>query len=107
MRVTESAFEARLFQEMRRAGLPLPARQHDVYDESGRFVARVDFAYVEARLAIEAVGYRWHSGRDAWARDQSRCNALAAAGWRMVNVTWQDLRVGDFIETIRAARERG
>jgi len=51
----------------------------------------VDFAFPEARVAIEADGYRWHSGRARWERDLARRNSLTALGWRIVHVTWADL----------------
>jgi very-short-patch-repair endonuclease len=89
--ITESGFEMRLFQELRRARLPLPVPQYSV-TEAGRTIARVDFAYPQQRLALEAVSYKWHSARGAWKRDQTRWNELVARGWRIVNVTWDELR---------------
>ena len=68
----------------------LPQRQYEVRHR-GKVVARADFAYPDNKLAIEAVSYRWHSGRSAWARDQKRGNAIAALGWRTIAVTWEDL----------------
>jgi very-short-patch-repair endonuclease len=103
-RVTESGLETRLFQVLRRASLPLPVAQFAVRHE-GRVVGRADFAYPHARLAIEAVSYRWHSARANWNRDQTRSNALVALGWRILNVTWDDLRdrPEHVVATIRAA----
>ena len=54
-------------------------------------VARVDYAYPEARLAIEADGYRWHSGRVRWEQDRARLNELTLLGWRIIHVTWSEL----------------
>jgi very-short-patch-repair endonuclease len=90
-RPTDSGFEARLHQVLSRGGLPVPERQHEIRHR-GKVVARVDFAYPRSKLAIEAVSFRWHSGRSAWARDQNRGNAVAALGWRTIAVTWDDLR---------------
>jgi very-short-patch-repair endonuclease len=87
---TQTEFESRLRQLLRAAGLPLPIAQHQIWHE-GKQVARADLAYPHARLAIEAVSYRWHSGRSAWARDQKRSNRLAVRGWRVLNITWDDL----------------
>lgn len=103
-RITESGFEARLQQLLRRAALPTPVRQHEVRDR-GKFVARADFAFPHARLIIEAVSYRWHSGRTAWTHDQTRLNAVVALGWRVLNVTWDDLRHApdDTVDRIRRA----
>lgn len=86
----ESVLEARLIRLLRRARLPEPAKQHEVR-ERGRLLARVDLAYPDVRLAIEADGYRFHSGRVAWQRDLERRNALTSRGWRVIHVTWNDV----------------
>jgi very-short-patch-repair endonuclease len=54
-------------------------------------LARVDLAYPDVLLAIEADGYRYHSGRVAWQRDLERRNALTSRGWRVIHVTWKDV----------------
>src|SRR5207249_2080176 len=79
--VPESVIETRFSRLLRRAGLPAPVRQYHVRDR-GRLVARVDFAYPDARLAIEVEGFRWHSGRARWERDLGRRNELTELGWR-------------------------
>ena len=97
-RVPESSLETRLLRALRAAGLPKPAVQHRI----GRY--RVDFAYVDARLAIECDGYRYHSGRRAFDDDRARQNALTATGWRVLRVTWPQLRDGpeDVLAAIRS-----
>ncbi len=50
--VPESAMETKLKQLLRRHGLPTPEFQYEIHHE-GRFVARVDAAYPELRIAIE------------------------------------------------------
>lgn len=104
-RITESGFETRLFQLLRSSRLPVPVPQF-VIEDDGRFVARVDFAYPEVRLAIEAVSYKWHSASEDWSRDQIRSNKLIAVGWRVLNVTWEEMRKrpAEVIAQIRAAR---
>lgn len=87
----ESVLETRLARLLARSGLPRPVTQHEVR-AGGRLVARVDFAWPEAMVAVEADGYRHHSGRRAWARDRTRRNALTGLGWRVLHVTWDDLR---------------
>lgn len=86
----ESVFERRLLRALLRAGLPTPVLQHEIRD-GGRLVAVVDFAYPDARLAIEADGYRWHSGRIRWDHDRARRNQLTLLGWRIIHITWTDL----------------
>jgi very-short-patch-repair endonuclease len=65
---------------------------------------RVDFAYVDARVAIEADGFRWHSTRQQFDRDRARHNSLTAMGWTVIHVTWEQLREqpDDLIHNIRA-----
>jgi very-short-patch-repair endonuclease len=105
--VPKSVFETRLLRHLRAAGLPIPVRQHEIRVR-GRLVARVDFAYPERRLAIEADSRRWHTGRVRWERDLARRNELTALGWRIVHVTWSELssdpegvarRIGEILRT--------
>ena len=74
--VTESPLEARVLTLMRDAGLPITMLQYVVHDE-GRFVARLDFAYPEARVGIEAEGFRYHDGRASFDAERA-----AGTGWR-------------------------
>ena len=99
---TESPLEQRLRRLLIKNGLPVPATQHEVRDR-GKLVARVDLAYPLARLAIEADGYRYHTGRAAWQRDLVRRNALSLLGWTVHHVTWEDIEVrpDEVVERVR------
>lgn len=104
----ESVLEAKLLRLIRRHGsLPEPARQFEVRDR-GQLVGRVDFAYPDQMIAIEADGYRWHSDPAAWRRDLNRRNALTRAGWIVLNFSWDDVRSRprDVAATIQAAISR-
>ena len=92
-RITESQFEMRLFQALRKASLPVPERQYEIRD-GGKIIARVDFAYPWAKVAIEADSYMFHSGRDAWESDLDRRSALTAMGWLVIHVTHRQMRLG-------------
>lgn len=87
----ESLLEVGFLRAVRRSGLPEPKLQHPIRDLRGRRIARVDFAYPERRLAIEADGFRFHGGLADWRRDVERGNRLQEAGWTVLRVTWQDL----------------
>ncbi len=54
-------------------------------------MARVDFAWPGRRLAVEYDG-AWHAEVAQFAAARRRLNWLAAAGWRVVFVTAEDLR---------------
>ena len=88
--LAESPQETRLRVLLARAGLPAPVAQYRVFDDAG-FVARVDFAYPDLKLAIEYDGL-WHGERTAFLADRSRLNRLTAAGWLVLHVTADDLR---------------
>ena len=87
---TESTLETRVARWFRSTRLPAPVRQHRVL-EGQRFIARIDFAYPESRVAVEAKSYRWHSGRREWVRDEKRFRDLKDLGWRVLEVTDEDI----------------
>lgn len=104
---SESVLEARLHRVLTRSGLRAPVVQHPLRG-AGRVVGIVDLAYPWARLAIEADGYRWHSGRRRFEHDRIRLNALTLLGWRVIRVTSSELkeRADHVVGTIRAALEK-
>ncbi len=87
---TESELETRFLQLVREAGLPPPVPQY-VVREAGRFMARIDLAYPERRLAIELDGYGPHRSVGAFRRDRNRQNGLALLGWTVLRFTWEDV----------------
>ena len=66
--------------------------QYTVRDRDGRFVARVDLAFPEHRVAVEYDDGAWHGAPGQLTRDRRRLNALVAAGWIVLHVTAADLR---------------
>lgn len=84
--VTESPLEAAVLKLIRDAGLPIPTLQYEVRN-GDRFVARVDFAYPDERVAIEADGFRFHDDRRGFDEERARGNELEAMGWRVLRVT--------------------
>lgn len=73
------------------ARLPPPVLQHEIRDADGSFVARVDLAWPERRLVVEADGAETHAGPAALRRDLRRQNLLVATGWTVLRFTWADL----------------
>lgn len=66
------------------------ARQHVVRDGAA-VVARLDFACVPARLAVEVDGYGPHSGRRSFQTDRTRRTRLAVLGWTTLVFTYDDV----------------
>lgn len=90
-RAAGSAAEVAFLRLVRRAGLPKPQRQHRI-DLGHGAVATVDFAWPDARLAVEVDGFDAHGGRDAFYRDRARENYIRDQGWRLRRVTVDDIR---------------
>ena len=88
--LAESPPETRLRLLLHRSGLPRPVAQFDVRVD-GRWVARVDFAWPDRRVAVEYDG-AWHGDVAQFPEDRRRLNRIAAAGWRVHFVTKQDMR---------------
>lgn len=100
-----SRFERLLYRLLDKAGLPRPVPQFEVWCW-GRFIARPDFSYPDEKIAIEADGYAYHSGKRAFQRDRTRISQMTACEWRVLPFTWDDLerRSSYVIETIKRAR---
>lgn len=83
--------EMRMVRRLVANGQPKPVVQHEVREPNGRFVARLDAAYPEARVGLEMNGFRWHGIPRAFARDPARLRRLAALGWLILPCTPVDL----------------
>lgn len=86
----ESPKESELRVLLVERGFPVPVCNERVFDEAHRFVARVDLAYPDLRIAIEYEGDH-HRDRDQWRRDLQRRRRLEALGWTYLSVTQADL----------------
>lgn len=106
----ESPRESELRVLLRLAGIRT-VPQHVVQDATGGFVARVDLAIVEHRIAVEYDGV-WHASTSQLHRDRARLNRLRDAGWSVVSVTAASISdpaaVVDAVrrELLRAERRR-
>ena len=100
----ESPMETRLRLALTRGGLPAPVLQYRVRDAAGRPIARLDLAYVEARLGIEYDGeHHWEPA--AVRQDLRRQNALRALGWSLLRFTADDVvhQSAQLVAQVRAA----
>ncbi|MEH0937021.1 endonuclease domain-containing protein [Micromonospora psammae] len=104
----ESPPESRTRVQLVLAGLPRPRTQWVVSDH-GRFVARLDLAWPELKVAVEYDGL-WHDDPEQFHRDRRRLNQLLGGDWIVLHVTAKRLREDfpGFVAEVRAAlRSRG
>jgi hypothetical protein len=88
--LAESPAESWLLLSFFQAGLSIPRLQLPVVDLSGRVRYRLDFAWEEARVAVEYDGYEAHELRAA--QDAAREADLRRRGWTIIRATAEDLR---------------
>jgi hypothetical protein len=87
------------------AGVPGCVPQFEVWD-GDRFVARVDLAWPEVKVAIEYEG-AYHFEGVQIVRDAGRLQRLAAAGWLVIRLSAADLRdLPAAIDRIRAVLDQ-
>jgi hypothetical protein len=93
-RPTESEMETLLIQVLRDQDCPDVVTQFSVLDRHGAFVARVDAALPEWRIAIEYDSKQEHSDEFQIARDGRRRNRIIAAGYASLVARHGDLLTG-------------
>lgn len=88
--VPDSKLELLLLTALRSAGLPDPFPQ---FPHPGRAPGkgRVDFAYTEEKVILEADGRSWHQRIADLKRDRARDNEAARAGWLTMRFMWEEL----------------
>ena len=88
--LTESPLEVKVEGILRRAGLDPPERQFTITGPDGTKV-RLDFAWPEQKVGIEADGFRWHADFERWQQDAHKHNILQEMDWRIVRATHRSL----------------
>ena len=102
---SESAGESVSRVRIHEAGLPAPIPQLEVFDNDGRFVARVDLGWEEQRTVGEFDGKAKYgellkpgqTPRDAMLAEKRREDLLRDLGWQVVRWPWADLYRRDVI----------
>jgi very-short-patch-repair endonuclease len=89
--VSDSKLERRMAELLRRTGLPAAVFHYVVRTPAGVFLAEVDFAYPEIKLAIEVDGFEVHGTPRAMAKDFVRQNGLVPYGWHVLRFTWRQV----------------
>ncbi|MBB5871599.1 very-short-patch-repair endonuclease [Allocatelliglobosispora scoriae] len=99
----QSPQESRLRVNLVLRGLPRPVTQH-VISRDGHFVARVDLAWPDLKIAVEYDG-RWHGDPAQLDRDRARLNRILGADWLVLHVTAKRLRddLDGFVTELSAA----
>ncbi len=88
--LTRKELEGRFAALLARTDLPRPRRNADVAVQ-GRFF-NVDCLWAEQRVIVELDGAAVHGTRRAFERDREKDRLLQVAGWRVVRITWRQLR---------------
>jgi very-short-patch-repair endonuclease len=83
--VTDSDFEMLVLALLIEHGLPEPVLHHQVWD-GDRFVAEVDLAYPQRKIAMECDG-AVHRHKEVHERDLPRQNDLVLLGWTVLRFT--------------------
>jgi very-short-patch-repair endonuclease len=100
----ESPPESPLRVELHLVGIMVVAQYWVIWQ--GEFIARVDLALPEIKLAIEYDG-QWHGDHHQLGRDRARVRLLNQAGWIVIQVTKEDLRnIRQIIHLIQETIER-
>lgn len=101
----ESPQESRLRMLIVLAGLPEPQVNHEVRDDSGHVIYRLDLACAQFRVAFEYDG-RHHIRREGqWEVDLKRRERLESMGWRVLVFVAADVHneAGRTVQRVRAA----
>lgn len=69
------------------AGLPEPVVNHELRDNFGSVVMRLDLSYPDLRLAMEYDGRHHLESARQWERDIERREQLGDGSWRLITVT--------------------
>jgi hypothetical protein len=89
--ITESELETLMRRWLLEHGFPEPIFQHWVNLPHYGW-ARLDAAYPEKLIGIEADSYAWHSGRLEFERDRARISEFASLGWIIVQTTSREMK---------------
>jgi very-short-patch-repair endonuclease len=83
---SRSAAERRMRRLLKQAGLPAVRSNILILGHE------VDFLWPGHKLIVEVDGYRFHGHRAAFESDRRRDMALIAAGYRVIRITWRQLK---------------
>ncbi|HWJ96756.1 MAG TPA: DUF559 domain-containing protein [Acidimicrobiales bacterium] len=103
-----SALERLARKVFEESGLEMPTFELNLGDDD--WIGRVDCVWRDAKLIVELDSERYHGSKSARDADRKRDNRLMATGWRVLRITWDDLKlrpqetVAQIKAALRAAR---
>ena len=102
----DSVAEAAVLRRIRGFGLPVPTTQHVIVDADGEFLARVDLAWPEEKVAREYDSTRYHAPPRTEA-DELRVHRLEELGWQIDGLNRTHLSPGNvgWLRDLRAVLE--
>lgn len=89
----QSDLEHRVLEAIRLAGMPPPVPQYRLQLPTGRTI-RLDFAWPDAKVALEIDHPTWHAGAESTHRDKQRDRKAATLGWVVSRITDLDVAHG-------------
>ena len=92
----ESRPESKLRVMLTTAGLPIPTPQY-VVTVAGNFLARLDLAWEQFRVAMEYEGIHHATDPEQWAKDIERYRHLESLGWTVLRITSQHMRAPESV----------
>lgn len=96
--ITRSAAERLIRRLVAAAGLPMPETNAHLLGYE------VDFLWREQKLILEMDGFEFHRHRHQFESDRRRDQLLTAAGYRVIRVTWRQLRDEPVAIAVRIAQ---
>ncbi len=104
-----SIAEAEVRDTLRSAGIPEPAWNLDLYDKSGKWLARPDGTWLEVGVVLEIDSLEWHLSPAAYRHTQERHRRMTAAGLLVIHVTPGTVRheTERFLADVRATLAAG
>jgi len=88
--ISRSELEERLRSVVATAGLPAPLINTRERTTGRRY--ELDASWPPLRLAVEIDGWESHRSRASFEADRERDRRLTVAGWRVIRITWRQLR---------------
>ena len=95
----ESTLEKKFEALVKKAGLPMPTRQHWLGKR------RIDYVYADRKIAVELDGRGPRASKKAFEDDRKRQNEIVLGDWKVLRFTWDNVTLEpDYvIATLRRA----